>query len=617
MNKPIKFNNRITVKCGDKISSAHNNLIQLKNLLEVDGGYAQYIVIGSGEGDSDSTLISPVASVKTELIEYNFDADNGTMFATYEGKFGDEIASGTIICEVGLSPESSGVTLVNRATFLGVEKIEKQELTVRVELCLDVESELIKFVSGENLLAKSLLGITALDRTAFTISSGQNYLDENVIMPRSNEKIAETMPAEVSVNDGEITISATFFVAPYELIVSYSGQPVFRGIFVSDVDVTSNVATLRKNASFEISDEHVFYVNNLSASGENINGYDVYPLANGVTCDCPQLIKHTLKKDAKFLSEPSGAFIGTVTEREICVYKVEYNRLAYLYKIKADGNCVTLLSDGSTYDWTSGLTLNYFNGTKVVKSTLPSEKITNFTATVEDGLHHIAQVDTNGFKRYTYSPIADEITEIESMTDLPSDFLINRRDVRFIDYWSVKNTLYKSVSISGYSENNQSTLKTYSASAATFSYTVHGRWLKRRLISGTTRIEFMEGSSNYSLKTGDVVLFCDRYMLLKRKDVLSLLTPKGSSFTITTYNFDKTFGTPVDVVKAGKYILILFDDGQVVTAYPIKYGVTVYCYGYPTNTTVSCQKIIPLDVKGEWPKSKVTLNLTVGGQSEI
>lgn len=614
MENNLKLTNRVTVKCGSSLSATHNTLVDLADMLTVEGGYAKYIYVGHGE--DDGSFVDGVSAIKrAQLVEYNFDPSNGTLFASYQATFtDDDLVEGLQITKAGLSPYDEGGMMANLAVFDSVTKEANEDLTVKIDIFLTVVTNCLRLTAGENALVKVLLGYDGLDANAFSLSVGENYLNESLSIPRSTDKISQTVVPSVSVTGGNIEIGASFTVTPYELVLSYNGLPVMRGVYISDFENITSTATLRKNSSFDIAQEHIAYINGLESNGNQVTDYEVFPLAIGVTCDCPQLIKHALERGTTLLSEPTGAFVATISDREICVYKVERNALTPKCRIKTVSKSVTLMADGSVYDWSKGLTLNYFDGQKVEKRQLPFDEITDFVATIESGLHHIALVEKGDFKRFTYSPSDGTITEIETIEAVQSDFKLNLRSARFIDYWSVKSALYKSVTISGYSENNQATLKTYTASAATFRCSAHGRWLWRKVMSGQVRLEFMEGSSNFAIKETDTVLYCEHYVLLKRDDVLVLLQPMGTRFTISSNIFSESIeGTPTSVAKVGEYLLITFDDGKVLTAYPIRYGSIVYCYDLANGDVVSFSKVVPVDTRGGFPKCAVTINLTVGG----
>ena len=578
MENGITIKNRFTIKSGDELATAHNSLVSLSELLTSSSdGYAKFIRVGNAENEVDG---GGVSAKECTLCEYNFDLKRGSAYAAFSATFtDDDLDEGVEITQAGLSYDRTGA-IVNKSQFVAVTKKAEKEICVRVELILELKSQFMQFVAGENLLVKALLGVIGLDLTVFEIASGDNY-HKDAVIKRGDGLIAQRKNATVTFNGQSIIVKANLTVTLCELILFYKNQAVLRGIFAPDAISKNYAYIVGKNLAVETPREHINNIYNLRINNSQATSFDIFDKCVAITDDCTELFEQNIPREALLIGEPTGNFFGVLTEKELQVYKVENDKAVELYKTPRESELVQLCSDGSAIMAGGGTILvKPENGlAKITK--LPFSGVTQVAITVEDGLYHLALLLKDmTFIRFSFNDETEEIIVLEQVSEVGEDFVLSRNDARYINFWSYESDLYSSVRLLGEHVARTDFLSRIGSSTSRL-VEMKGKWFKR--YNATARRYFigsLDGADTVVNAGGDFeIIDCnDLAFITVDGEVQEVISYDGTEEAIASVSASVDFGDIVTIVKAGNYLLLQQASGKVSTLYPVTKGKVIYFY---------------------------------------
>ena len=609
--------NSFTISGSGKTCVSHNTVVDLAAALNTWNNYAKYIAAGTGDALSDNGLGNLLICKETQLDEYNSDPSQGELFAAYSIILtDDDVAEGTVVSEAGLTPFDYGKPLVNYAAFEGVTKRKGQNIVIRAEVRLSLVSDKLRFVSGKNKMAEIFLGMNSFSGHRYEMAHGTNY-HKTAVMPRTATELTEKYDTGASTSDNKLIMKARFTTSPYEIIIILDGKPVLRGFFSLSAHVESLSGTLRYNSSVEIVDRHILQIYNVKNQGTAVAEVYVLPFVSRVTKDCPQPFPFKLPKNSRFITEPSGAFTAVVNDKEISVYKFSDNRAEFLYTVKGSFPASDICSDGSLFTGGEVLTAYFWDGQEAVKKEFTDYKdVTGVYAVKEAGSYEIAFISSGAFYIIYYT--AGEVTVVDSLLQLPEDFGFIKHDVKFIDYWSASQALFKSVGVSGTNSNNADRLKFYLTSAHLHVYEIGGRWIRlRNALTDAHVLAIRETSTTFKLDNEEEVGFCGEYTIIYKGDKLSRIAGwSGSLCVARELPFDGQADRPVSQTVFGDYILLLYADGTVTAFYPVEYGKVLFCPYSKPYTGITYEAVVADDPMAGGVAVDAEFSLDYGGAKQ-
>ncbi len=606
--KPVgqfKVTDRITVKSGSTLVSAHNELYLTGDAFNADSAYAQYIAVGSDLG--------MLAVVKAVLTDCNSDPGRGGLFAVYTAALSDDdLPAGSAVSEVGLCSDAQGVNLINRARFPEVTKISGEDLVIRAELRLELDSDKLAFVAGKNGFAEILLGMEPMSGHEFKLAAGENF-HPTLPMPRGTGFIEESAETEVIITAGQIKFEATFDVSPYEILLTMDGVPVMRGYMATGASVRANNVKTRADSSIENVGQ-VMGIFNVMRNGENVAHYYIEPFAHSITADCPSVIPQKLPKNARLMGEPSGAYLGVVCDKELTVYSYKKGAIEEAYKAPHGGGCADMTSDGSVFA-ASGQKLKAFlyDGTSVTEQEIEGyTAVSKIVAVAAGHTRLVALIDGNDF--HLLEVAADGTVSVrESILGIPDDFMLDKHDDRLIDYWAVSTRLYNSVGVFGTNDKIQRQLRTFYSNKTLSVLDKYGRYVYIRLNSGEFAVCDVAVLKAYEVPENYLPVVIGKYVFLFDGDNLnSVVCSRGANLESLEMNVDFTMTRPKQIVMLGRYIAALYEGGEVKTYYPIEAGEILVCPYLGDALYVTFDTVVVDDPKAGNNRVKATVVLSLG-----
>ena len=617
LKQKISLRNTFTVAGSDIIRVSHNTIVDLASAINAWMEYARYIAVGTGTAVTDRGLENYLCQKRTQLDEYNSDPSKGELFAAYSIRLTDkDVAAGTIISEAGLTPFENGWPLVNYSYFGGVTKREGEDIVIRAEVRLELISDKVCFVSGNNLLAEIFLGIKSFSERNYKIAHGTNY-HKTAVMPRSVSDFNEQYDIAARVADESVIMYSRFTSSPYELVIMMDDKPVLRGFFTESAHVESLSGWIRKNSSVEIKNRHVLDVYNVKYQSQAISDVYCTPYVSRVTKDCPQLFPYKLPKNSALVTEPSGAFTAVTDDKEINVYTFADNQARFVYKIRGTYPAVDVCSDGSVFTGGDCLIAYFKNGEAITKKEFPEySSVSRVLAVTEGGIYQIAVLAENTFYLLDYSE--GTLSVRESIANVPDDFMMVKHDVRFIDYWTETNALYKSAGIGGNNANNETRLKYFCEHVNLQVLEVKERWMLLKLLSsGRRALCNRENTLIMYLEEGDEIVFCGELVFIFSGGQVRKVVKWGTSvLAVEEIPFDGQAAKPKSTAFLGGYLLFLYEDGTVKTFYPVEYGKVLFCPYANLTGSITFDAVIADDPMTGGNAVDVKFTIDYGGNSQ-
>lgn len=592
--------NRFTITCGDRVISVHNEAFDVSAALTDGEPFGKYIVVGreGATATSEREMSSEVCVLETTLAEYNTDFSKGKAFAAFTARLDDEAAAdGEKIGAVGLSHFFKGFPLVDFASFPAVTKRKGEDIVVRAEIVLRTDGDAFKFTSGDNKLARVLLGIDGLGSSTFELGVGGNY-HGNKVMPRGTGDISARVSVTPVITDGGIKFSGAFTAPPYELLLLMDGVAVMRGFVPTGAHVEQCTATLRENRSAEIAGKHVSGVLNIKSSSVAVgNEYD-FPKASKLTADCPQIVQGKLGKNVELMSETTGAHFAIKTDKEITVYKATGGTFTPLYKVGNPGGKTELLGDGGLMN-ANGRLNRYKIGSDGSVRRITYGGITEATdvATVLDSSGKARFIVINGGAVSYRNETADGVTTSVSIGAVADDSIIGRMGKSTVYYAS--NSTHIIVAYCGGARNSayETQLRAVVTNQSFQLTERRDQWARLHPVHTVTMeyvIPLAATSSRYFVSIDEKTIFCGNYcMAFKDGKLVRCYQFKTSAkLAVELMNFDEGIAEPEDAIVAGDYILALYADGSVKTLYPVPYGRVIYCPDLEPGTSITFDAIV-------------------------
>lgn len=617
-NNGIRLHNRFTISNGQKMVSVHNEV--LDNLLRStlnEIPYATFLAFGNGTARNGYALSGHFGTLITTLGEHNFNAQNGTLFATYYTTITDaDIFPGAIISEVGLTSHNDGHELVNYVTFDGVEKIAYTDIIIKVELIIEQVASATQFVSGENKFVKALLGSETLVGKTFKLANGKND-HPNMPIYRSTSNISKKVDATIELSGNNILIKGNFgSTVPVEVLVLMDEVPVMRAHYISGWRTNNYTGTVSSAQSVDLTVKNLSYVTSVTATdaegATSSPDYTSLKYPELATVDTIQIMDWAVEKGAEFLHEPSGTYIAVCGKRSVTVYNFYNRKVNALYSVDRHNEFCFLCSDGSLFMAGNGQLVGYMFQSGVATKKVFEGYAPYEVSVIKNGtIYLIASRDTTGVDFLIYN---GETLTLDERVEMNEKGFMVRTNLWYITLANKSPRVTRAKGLLGENARIVSALSSVLSSSSITLMDIkdcfmilHHTSMDRisvQHVEGTSKIYMTSGTAEYPMLCEEILTVCEGD-LVKRIDFTA-----GTAKSRLNLYFDGTFAPPIDIANLGDYLLFMYED-CVKTVYLTTYGTRLYFPYLASGTAISYSAIV-----GTTPSSSsmnVSVTVRAGG----
>lgn len=571
MKQNLDVRNTFTILDGEKaVATAHNGVVWPMAALCENNAFATYMAVGNAVSDG-AFMNEPICIKKTELTNYNFDPQNGRLFATYEIVLDEnDVENGTKISEACLTGFSDASIMSNYCSFSPVVK-GADDLTVRATVYMDAEGDNYCLVGGDNVIARILLGAADLSCAELSLVTSDNR-HPLVSAPREHINVEYTNSAWMSANEDSFYVCGGISEPTAEVIIITSdGRALLRSFFYREVYASGGTAKLKKGGSAVIgSYEDTDILSVTDSSGNEIYPKRILRASNYLTTDCVQLTDIKGEAGSTLLGDGAGVYVAIVNSGDVVLLRTDGLELKRVCSLKRVG-AVAITSDGAVLQAKNGSidgSVPSLGGERNVFSVEMGEgEVKGFDAICYGGKYKAVVRFSDRVEILTFSSEG----EIEASSVMPAtDAFSFKMDENYLCYGSAANTEYHCEGI-GY-EN--SLVVTNLTSLSKFANIKHGggRVVYAQSLNGIMLMDIVDGNS-VSLSTAEKAVLCSDYAVISSGGtVTSALTMFSGETGIRKVPVYGSISAPTSIVRAGRYILLCGADGMLTTVYPNEFG---------------------------------------------
>lgn len=570
MKQNLDVKNIFTILDGENVAArANNEVVWPMAALCKDKAFASYMAVGNSTGGV--AMSSLVCIKETKLTNYNFDPQNGTLFATYTIVLSDDdMKAGAEITEACLTGFSDASIMSNYCSFSPVVK-STDDLTVHATVYVNVSDDNYCLVGGDNVIAKILLGAANLSSAELRLVTSDNR-HPLVSAPREYINVEYNNTAWMEADEDGFYVYGELYEPTAEAIITTAdGVPLLRSFFYREVYVSSGTATLKKGGSALVGGYDDTDVLSLTDSGGN----EIYPkrilrASNYLTTDCVQLTDIKGEFGSTLTGDGTGAFVALVNSGDVILMRMDGDELKRVCSVERVGT-VAVVADG--------VLLQAKNGGIEVSTPASDGERSVFSVEIGEGEIKGFDAICYGGKYKAVVRFSDRVEDVtfssegkieESSVMQATDAFSFKVDENYLCYGSRTAAEYHCAGI-GY-ENSLAVSNLASLSKFAVIKGGGGR-IVYAVESGNGMLTDIVDGNSVNLSSAECAVLCPDYAIISSDGfVTSAITMFSGNIGIRQVPFYGNVYEPVSAVRAGRYVLLCAADGTLTTVYPNELG---------------------------------------------